>query len=113
MSPSAIARVHASTNAILGPDLVGFKGLVHIYDHDASRARFATIRTGPADLRGRPGAERPGLHVFETRTITGRVADSRDESRLHDLVADSIHAAGSCSISSSTSSIGQQDRRQQ
>jgi hypothetical protein len=97
-------------SAILGPDLGEFKGLVRIYDHDASRARFATIRTDPADRRGRPGAERPGLVVFETRIVAGRVADSRDGPRLHDLVANSMHEAGSCSISSSTPSIGQQDR---
>jgi len=43
------------------------------------------------------------LVVFEAGTITGRVADSHDEPRLHDLVAHSMHEAWSCSISSSTS----------
>ena len=75
-------------SAILGLDIGEFKGLVRIYDHDTTKARFATIRTDPADLPGRPGADLPGFVVFETRTLTGWGADAGDELRLHSLVAD-------------------------
>ena len=109
-SPSVTASGHSAMIAILGLDLGEFKGLVRIYDHDTTKARSPrSTPTLPTCVA--PGAERPGLVVFETRTFTGRIADSHDESRLHKHVADSMHEAGSCGISSSTSPIGQQDRR--
>ena len=51
-------------------------------------------RASPDDLRTPPRFERPGLIVFETRTVAGRVADACDEPGLAYLIAEPMEAWG-------------------
>jgi transposase len=82
-------------STILGLDLGKFKSLACLYDTDTTAARFATIHTDPAGLRESLEAERPGLVVFETCTVAGRVADTCDELGLPYAVANPMHEAWS------------------
>jgi transposase len=82
-------------STILGLDLGKFKSLACLYDTDTTAARFTTIHTDPADLRKFLEAERPGLVVFETCTVAGRVADTCAELGLAYLVANPMHEAWS------------------
>ncbi len=50
---------------------------------------------GPADLRKPRGPESPGMVAFETGTVAGQVADTRDEPGLHDAVINSTHESRS------------------
>lgn len=79
--------------AIFGLDLGKFKSVSCLYQPATQEARYDTIDTDPAILRGHLERLRPDLVVFETCTVAGWVADLCDAMGIARLVADPMNDA--------------------